>query len=1606
MFQQRSGKHESAARASTWNGADLATTSGLQLLLEQIRVLNPEHVWISPPDSAFSPLQRANQRNPQQVKELKHKREQAICLYHHVREVMRVCTQLGIHCTLELSEKSEAWRLPVMQEIQHDMGYHVSVTKGCSVGLSDAQGRLLQKGWRLVTSHRRLAECMHKRCMCPTSYVHAKAEGCDAKRTSRYTSEFARLVYQALQEELSFYGVLQECEGLSQLPESFGRGELCTCEDAFLEKHQLICGSCLLGRDVVPGALEEPDGAAAFQAHLTQQAHLTRIPEAPSELEARRICQQPNVDLKSLEEYLQEYAPRQGASRRQQVMNQQGSYFTYGTYSYGNQYGLTSRTQQNPELIRMINRVIQETFPENFVWTAFTLNLNSALPMHKDCHNHDGFLNCSVGLGSYSEGELWIETSEGCLKGVSEVKYKSNGEALMGVKVNIYHRPTMFHPKQWHQTCQWKGQRWVLTAYVSRGLEEFSETELRQLRKLGFKVPTRKAWSLEAECSPETASKHHVHTGPKEAQLATAYALGDPLQATQRERRREDERIRRQLHLLHCASGHGSLKHLIEALKRRRAPPRVLELAEAFKCPICEERSKPPPRAQATLEPLPPKYCTISADVGHWEHPHKKEAVQFMLIIDECSRYRVARVLSKGSKQHPSANTCIQYLQEGWSQYFGYPRALRVDPAGVFRGRQILDAYCDKHGVYLDIFPGEAHWKNGTCEQAIQGVKELMTRLCDFDPELTPEMALSEAITTFNHRDMVRGFTPAQQVIGRNADDTERFVEASQGLPPGLLVENPEGEFERTVKLRTEAEKYHAEWHARQRLTRARNSRARPCYNFQPGELVFFWRTQESGQGKRHPGTRQGRFLGPARILATESRTSETGEIRPGGAIWLVRGRSLIKCAPEQLRRATEREEMLEAIMSHQGQATPWTFTQVASSIGGNQYEDISEEKPDTSEWHRAQDATQEEQPTRLRMTRKRPPTTTRQTRDAIEDETMEGATEEDHEHRPPHPRREQAGRAQQLTGECWWATVKEHQWPEHEASFWSDHRAAVEVDVELPAGKKKLQYAARDFENYFAHQLKRRAVEVSERRLTPEELQAFQQAKQVEVKNFIAAEAFQALPPHLQPAREQAVGMRWILTWKIREDGSRKAKARAVLLGYQDPSYEHRSTTAPVMTRQSRQMILQLAAWKKWRLRKGDVSGAFLQGREYPGVLHCIPTKEICEAMSIPENSVTRLRRACYGLVDAPLEWYRTVDAFFQEIGLERTQSDACVWCYRNEGQLIGCISGHVDDFIFAGSDQHEGWRGILKKIQGRFQWGDWEEDRFTQCGVLIEQTQKGIELSQPNYLEGIAEIGISSSRRKDPKGLTTERERTMLRALLGGLSWHAQQIAPHLSADVSLLLSEVGCSTVDTVIRSNILLSHAKARANHKMLIHAYPSETDLGMVAWVDAASQNRVDGNSTQGIMVGIAPMELQSGAVCEVSLMSWHSSKIDRKCRSPGASEALAAINGEDCLYYARYQWSELLHGHVDLRRPDRTVSQTPGCLVTDSRNVYDKMHNEVLVIKGAEKRTSIELLGLKEAQRRTEVAIRWVHSEAQLANSLTKQGGKHELEMFYKMGFR
>ena len=70
---------------------------------------------------------------------------------------------------------------------------------------------------------------------------------------------------------------------------------------------------------------------------------------------------------------------------------------------------------------------------------------------------------------------------------------------------------------------------------------------------------------------------------------------------------------------------------------------------------------------------------------------------------------------------------------------------------------------------------------------------------------------------------------------------------------------------------------------------------------------------------------------------------------------------------------------------------------------------------------------------------------------------------------------------------------------------------------------------------------------------------------------------------------------------------------------------------------------------------------------------------------------------------------------------------------------------------------------------IRNKFKWRTWEQDQFVQCGVRIERTPDGgFELSQSQYIDEIKEICISAERCREPKALTTEFEKTKIRAAL----------------------------------------------------------------------------------------------------------------------------------------------------------------------------------------------------------------------------------------------
>lgn len=1044
---------------------------------------------------------------------------------------------------------------------------------------------------------------------------------------------------------------------------------------------------------------------------------------------------------------------------------------------------------------------------------------------------------------------------------------------------------------------------------------------------------------------------------------------------------------------IHSATGHCSNKYLYKALKRRGAHSGILRLVENFRCPVCEENKRVVPRNKSTLNEIPPKWCQLQADVGEWQHPSSGESWKFLLAIDEGSRFRVGRSLGSGKGNSASAQTLLDFYESQWLPVFGKPSSFRLDPGGPWRSTK-LDEYMAERGIILETIPAESHWQISLIERAIQTTKGMLTKIISECPELRFEELLARTLWAQNSHDQYLGFSPLQHAFGRNPDVTGCLFDSSTNILPILTESGISAEFGRDVKAMIEAERAFLDEQAKWRLARAQDSGSRKIPHFFPGDLVFYWRKQIPKSEGLHPFNK-GKYIGPARVLATETRVDANNEVRPGSIVWLYRADRLIKASPQQLRPASDRESALEELSSTP-QPLPWTVSGILKDSSRQVFEDIS---GDWDSQGLEDMALEDDLP--LLEEEARPPGDV-----VMRDVPDESSSSSSTKRKPPWPAPTHRARVKTSP-----PPVLEKD-PEDilvalssstPSAHLAQQEACLAIEVDLPSGHQaKNPSWIRDLDAFLVKQLKKNHVEVVERHLTPEEKEQFSQAKGVEVKNFILAKAFEQLPDSQRPDMSQVLKMRWVLTWKVNPDTqAKKAKARAVILGYLDPDYERRPSTSPTVTRTSRQLFLQMAASFHFEIEKGDVSGAFLQGREFQRQVLCQPLPEICEALKLPSGSVTRLTRAAYGLVEAPLEWYLTVNAFLEELGFLRQQSDPCVWSLFAEDQsVIGWVCGHVDDFLFAGSLSDPRWIEIRKRIQDRFKWGEWERNNFTQCGVKIQRLENGsFSLSQPDYSEQIAEIFMTKKRWNETDSPATPSEKQQMRSVLGAISWHAGQLAMDLSAPVGLLLSKVNSATVLELVQTNKLLRQAKVKKGLVLMIHPIKIE-ELMVTTWVDASYANRPDGSSTKGVLVGCTSTKILQGSLEEVSPIYWSSSKITRVCRSSASAETRAAVDGEDQMFAVRFQLAEFLVRHANVWDCDATVRSVPGALISDSKNVYDRVSQTMLTLKGAEKRSDIETLCLKEAMSHSEVQIRWVNGDSQLANSLTKENESHQIHLF------
>ena len=247
---------------------------------------------------------------------------------------------------------------------------------------------------------------------------------------------------------------------------------------------------------------------------------------------------------------------------------------------------------------------------------------------------------------------------------------------------------------------------------------------------------------------------------------------------------------------------------------------------------------------------------------------------------------------------------------------------------------------------------------------------------------------------------------------------------------------------------------------------------------------------------------------------------------------------------------------------------------------------------------------------------------------------------------------------------------------------------------------------------------------------------------------------------------------------------------------------------------------------------------------------------------------------------------------------------------------------------------------------------------------------------------------------------------ELSEFRQSAGVLKWITGQLQWTLAADASILLSSVNDLRIDHILQLNALAKQVRNQATQVSTFHPYKCHwSEMCVVQYCDASPSNRPSGHSTGGLLTCLAPPEFRKGAEAQLNVINWRSFKLPRKCRGSNGAESQAFAFAEEAAWLSRLAWAEL-HGQPIVRwRVDEAVSKIPGCLVSDSRGIYDAANKSESPQKGLRSaKAGTELEQAVDDALRAALALRWAHGGAMLADPLTKASlsAKRTGELFLK----
>ena len=137
----------------------------------------------------------------------------------------------------------------------------------------------------------------------------------------------------------------------------------------------------------------------------------------------------------------------------------------------------------------------------------------------------------------------------------------------------------------------------------------------------------------------------------------------------------------------------------------------------------------------------------------------------------------------------------------------------------------------------------------------------------------------------------------------------------------------------------------------------------------------------------------------------------------------------------------------------------------------------------------------------------------------------------------------------------------------------------------------------------------------------------------------------------------------------------------------------------------------MQWVASHKYRLISGDIKTAFLSGDEDIRNIFISPLDDVRQMLNLDHETVLRLRKAVYGLVNAPKKWWDRLKTSLIKHGFTSCALDPCAFVLRMSGQIHGLLGVHVDDVTGGGNEIFD---RIMTTVRKEFDFGAWDVGNF----------------------------------------------------------------------------------------------------------------------------------------------------------------------------------------------------------------------------------------------------------------------------------------------------